>query len=719
MSRAASPTGKTSLAPAAPAPAGLAFRLVGAALVAVPFLPLRALFGPLEGASALVPPGEWALGLFIFAVSAWLLTLFGGDRIEAVGRWPGLLHRGRDGVWLAGALSLTALILVSVSWFAFRRSPLLIDSVIQLFQAKIFASGALAAPVPPARAFFATQHMLMDGAGWYAQYPPGQSAILAPGAAVGAAWVVPLALTLGTVALVHASVRRMYDQACARLSLVLLVACPFFWFMGASFMNHVPTLFLVSLFLYLYVRWEDEGSAGWATAAGMALGAAALVRPLTAVAVAVPFAAFAAASKRRWHLLAAGAGFAALASLYLLYNARVTGSPFLTGYEKLWGEAHGLGFHATPWGGEHTPADGLGNEAVNLAQLSLYLFEWPVPALLPIGAAVALGWTARRWDRRLLTAFLALPAAYFFYWHRGEFLGPRFFYAGLAFLLPLTARALLEGARRLRGRAAQAGDLFRPVDGGAWLAVFLVLCSGYAAIYGIPQRFRIYATGLSSMKEDLGAEARKSGIDRGLVFVKVSWGNRILARMRGLGVPATLVEQAYREVAHCRLHRLVERASAESWSAGRLAREVSRALEGAGDLEKTGRLNGDPTLRMRPGGVGLTADCREEIRYDRTGYTNFSPHLPENDPSLGGPLVVARDLRDANARLAESFPGRPVYRWDGSRFRPLGATAGVRLRPPPPDAGRPTPATGACTGGSPCPGSRVTAVHDHHASGRR
>lgn len=647
-----------------------AFRGLGAFLLSVPFLPLRRLFGPLEGAEALVPPGEWALGLAIFGTGSWLVAMAAGERAPSLRRitegWAG--RAGRPVT--VGAALLLAGLLLAASWEAFERSPHLVDSVVQLFQAKIFAAGRLVAPPPPGDGFFTTLHMIEDAGGWYSQYPPGHAALLAAGVAAGAPWSVPLVLSLGSTALLFGAVRRMYGRTCARLTVLLLVLCPFFWFMGASFMNHVSALFFVCLFLYLFVRWEEGGRAGWSLAAGAALGAAALIRPLTAVIVAVTFAAFALGSRRRGHVLLAGAGFAATASLYLVFNAQVTGDPLLPGYLELWGESHGLGFHETPWGGRHTPAAGLRNELLDLSLLNLYLFEWPVPALLPVAGGFALGWTAERWDRRLLLAFLAIPAGYLFYWHRDAFLGPRFLYSGLAFLIPLTARALLEAGRRLEGRRLQLGDLFRPVDAGTWAAVFVLSAVGYGVLYGGPQRFRVYATGMPSMKTDIRAEAQDAGIDRGLVFVKVSWGNRILSRLRGLGVSADLATKAYRNVGHCELHGMIERVYRGEWARGRLKTALPDAVARDDSLVRTDRLNDDRTLRVRAGRP-LTRECRQEIRYDQSGYTNFTPHLVANAPDLSGRFVVARDLTPRNGPLRSEFPGRGAYLFDGDRFRSL------------------------------------------------
>lgn len=80
--------------------------------------------------------------------------------------------------------------------------------------------------------------------------------------------------------------------------------------------------------------------------------------------------------------------------------------------------------------------------------------------------------------------------------------------------------------------------------------------------------------------------------------------------------------------------------------------------------------NGDPTLRLVPG-VDLPAECLDQIAYDRAGYSNYSPFLADQDPSLDGPLVIARDLRERNRELIEAYPGRRALLYRSGRFIPL------------------------------------------------
>ncbi len=649
-------------------------RVLGWFLLLVPLVPLSWLFGEIDRARGLVPPSEALLGAFVFGALALL-----GARLFPAGLPERALtalerERGAGALVARGAVPLLLVLLLATSILAFARRPLLIDSVIQLFQARIFASGHLYAGAPPGEAFFAVQHMLVDGGRWYSQYPPGHSAILGLGVGLGVAWLVPVALSVGTALLLYGFARRAYDLATARLTVILLALAPFFWFMGASHMNHVSALFFVSAFLYLLVRWEERGAPGILLGAGLAIGAAFLSRPLTAVAVGLAMAPFVLLTAfRKRDKVSAGAGLAGVlvaVFLYLAYNAATTGDPLMPGYIKLWGADHGLGFHSTPWGEVHTLLAGLRNEITDLALLSALLFEWPVSALIPAALLFAAGWGSRKWDTRLLAGFLALPAAYLFYWHRDAFLGPRYLYSGLAFLVPLTARGLIEVFRRAGDRHLWGGSELTRVPVSSVAGMLLLLCLAYAAAYSTPRRFHVYRTGLASMKVDLAAEVGHRGISDAVIFVPVSWGNRLLARMRGLGVSASGAEKAYRQSDHCALELTVRRAERERWTPSRTAAAIAELGPGGEPVPASSPLtNGDPTLRLTAG-TSPAPECMDEIAYDRAGYSNFAPFLADQDPSLAGPLVIARDLRRRNRELLDAYPGRRAFTYRNGEFLP-------------------------------------------------
>ena len=629
----------------------------GVLLLAVPLLPLGSMAGEFRADSAYVGPAEWVLGLAIFGTVAWLLAWALPERALRAVDGLGSRFAGGGGAPVP-LLLLAALagILVVVSMLAFEHRPQLVDSVIQLFQARIFAAGEVVAPAPSAPEFFVTQHMIVADGRWYSQYPPGHSALLAIGVLAGSPWLVPIALSLATAALLYGWARHAYDERTARVTLLLLVLAPFFFFMGASFMSHVSSLAAVCGFLYCFARWEEGGRAGFLAAAGAVLGMAFLSRPVEVLAIGGVFGAALAADcvrARRWLPLAAfGAAFLTVASIYLAFNAATTGHPFRPGYIELWGSSHGLGFHEGPWGEPHTPGAGVRNVLLDLSLLGVFLFEWPVPALWPLGVALTAGWLTRRWDILLVAAFLAVPAANFFYWHRDTFLGPRFVHVTVAFVLPLTARALVEGARRLKGRGWKPGG-FPSVDLRSWAFLTLLLATLYAVAYGIPARFLIYRTSMGSMKLDLVEAAHAAGIER------------------GLGAGASSVEKAYRQADLCQLDGIVRRARAESWAPPAVEAALAAAMVGRDSLVLV-EVAGDPTARFRPGSR-LTADCLDEIEYDAAGYALFTPHLADDEPALAGRLVFARDLRDHNGVLVRQYPGREVWVYRGGRFSPWDA----------------------------------------------
>lgn len=647
------------------------WRLAGGFLLVLPFLPLELIFGERRGIEGTVTPAQWLLGLAsIVGISVLLNVLLSEQRATALAaRFKLLAHKSLPLIcFIALAIQL---LLSAKQVFAYR--PHLVDSVIQLFQAEIFASGMIKAPPLFAPEFFITQHMIFDSSGWYSQYPPGHPALLSIGVLLGASWLVNITLSISTALLLYLFTKRVYGSATAQVVAVLLALCPFLVFMGSSFMNHVPTLFFVSLFLISFCKWEEDSSAFWLTLSGLAMGFAFLCRPLTAIAVALPFALdsgiAAIREKRTLSLLPGVLGGSAIAVLAPIYNQLTTGDPFLPGYLKLWGAGHGLGFHTSPWGHAHTWFTGLRNELTDISLLNEFLFEWPLPSLLPLALFFMLSPRLSKWDRRLFVAFAMLPIMYFFYWHRDSFLGPRFLYTSIAFLLPLSARAISEGVILLANRKFKVPGLFRPVAWSHFGVTSLILAIVVAVSVSIPLRFKIYESSFASMKVDILEKAREQGIEEGVLFVAVSWGNRLLAALRSKGVSASLMEKAYLASDHCLLEDIRQRARRENWDSSQVTAALEELLAANHHIEKV-PLNKDVTLRLRPN-IPLLPKCREEIRYDQAGYTIYTPFVRANDPKLQGRFIVARDMREENSTLLQRYPEKPAYLYREGVFTPL------------------------------------------------
>ncbi len=143
---------------------------VGVALVLFPALPIPAWVGAEDRGPVWAPNvAAWAIGLLV-VVTGGLLAGRIATRLEL--RKGGRLRIPPLAVVGALALTLTAAALY-VMLVVFAGNPHLVDEIAQLFDARAFAAGRLAAPVPePAEAFLLI-NTLVAGDGWMSQYPPG------------------------------------------------------------------------------------------------------------------------------------------------------------------------------------------------------------------------------------------------------------------------------------------------------------------------------------------------------------------------------------------------------------------------------------------------------------------------------------------------------------------------------------------------------------------
>jgi hypothetical protein len=636
--------------------------------VAPACVPIERYFGPFPDQVELFSTPRRNLGMLavlaLMVVSTLLPPVLFRRLTSRLGALP-----PRAVIPVAALLLLTLLWWVASSVFTYR--PLFVDEVACLLQAKIFASGHIVLPAPRRPEFFVLQNMVTDEHGWYSQYPPGHPLLLAAGVLLGMPYAVPCLLSALTGVILWQLAGTLYGRATALLTALLTLLCPFFFLMGASLFNHVPALFLLACSLSLFAKWEARPSIAAAALCGFSLGAAIIARPLCGVAGAAVIGWWwvgTALERRAWKDTVA-AGAAGLLPLLagLVYNAETTGGALTLGYVKLWGEAHTLGFHQSPWGQLFSPVRATGNLLFHFGLLNLRLFEWPLPCLLPVALYLCcLRLPLSRWDRRLVCWTVAFPLAYFFYWHRDSILGPRYVYASLAGLLPLTARSIVQLAAL---SAPAQGEHRLPKAAYSALHAGLIASLIYTATMGIPERFEVYGRMMPSMRLGLRAEAAKQGIQKGLVFVPISWGGRTISLLRGAGVPASVVEDAYRKLDHCFLSRVAKDLHAGKSSLEVAARELRTALEDPPRVSKVKNAP-DPTLRFRTD-VPPTPECVEEVRYDSNGFSILSPYLAESFPPDPDGFVVAADLRDQNRLLRAEYPMLPAFLYRDGRFEPL------------------------------------------------
>jgi 4-amino-4-deoxy-L-arabinose transferase-like glycosyltransferase len=597
---------------------------------------------------------EWLAGTLVAAGLVVVLLVI--DRrvpIWREGRWTRLAARAAERPLATGvALSLSALSLyIAVALWVFSAAPLHLDEVAQVYQARVFASGALTGLAPEFPEFSSLMHLVDAGGRRFSQYPPGGPALLAPGALVNATWLMSPLLGAGAVALWWGITRRLERPSVALAASVVFAGSPFVMFMSGSHMNHAAALFWMLAASYGLLRSTEQGSTTWfAALAGFAFGALAMVRPVDALAFALPGGVWLTLRAFRARgipsLVASALALLVPVGGLLWFNAQTTGNPLLFAYEQQWGSEHGLGFHAAPWGSAHTPARGL--ELINLYFLRLqsYLFEAPVPSL--VFAVAAFGLTRRMlgaFDRYVLAGGVALVLLYFAYWHDGFYLGPRFVYLLTPVLALWTARF-----------AAAVREQWPSAIRASRAAVYLSLASvAVTALLSVPARARSYQAGLRSMRLDAVGLAAERGIRGSLILVRESWGSQLIARLWALGVSRPATESLYRTIDACLLDEALGDLEQRSITGEDAVRALAPLVADSSRLVPS-TLSPDRSQRMMPG-ARYTPTCAARIAEDRAGFTLFAPLLVRS----WGDNIYARDLHARDSVLFVRYPDRPLF----------------------------------------------------------
>ncbi len=264
----------------------------------------------------------WLL-VVLAVVAAWRL----GDRlpvavVEAMER--GLAHPLAP---LAAGLVSAA----GVAWvagFTLHPVPLYHDERAYLLQGELFARGRWMGAGAPIPEFFTQLHVIVAPA-LYAKYPPGNSLWIAPFAALGAPGLAMVMSAFACGALLFALARRWAGSWVAALTVLLWMPAGPVLMIRSSYMSQVATLPLWLLTWYACERHRDDARLRWLVLASVATGFCAVVRPLTAVAIAVPCAVV--LVRRAWAARAwrdAGVALAAGAAVVLMLpwqNLAITG----------------------------------------------------------------------------------------------------------------------------------------------------------------------------------------------------------------------------------------------------------------------------------------------------------------------------------------------------------------------------------------------------------
>ena len=623
--------------------------------------------------------------LFAVGLAGWCLTA------EPEFHWPRIPLRWRGGLGIAGVFGIAA----ALSWFCFGGMPHVQDSIAQQFQAQLFARGQAYTQAPAAADQLANEFVVQHRGKWYSQYPPMQPAILALGVLAGVPWLInPLAGAV-TVYFLYRAARIAYGSATAGAALALCCASPFLWFMSAERMNHTATLLFLSAAFCSFAPALKHRPAPlplWRSVTGaLCLGLAISSRPLCGTAVALPILIAVLLSLRMkqsslpsrgrgeggtttlphqpsarkpmpgtgkekghalWtHLTALAMGLCLGVLPLLVFNAITTGSPLRSGYEVLWGSS-GWGFGNSQWGPPHTPALGLAHTARNWDAASKYLFEWPIPSLLPLLGVLALP-RRTRMDWLLAGTLVTLSAAYFPYFFQDLCLGPRFLYAGVPALILLSARGL-------RGWGLYLARLRRipPRRGISIVARAAVGCSVVGLAVNLPLLLRWYGGGFWGTTNLLTTQVRERQVHHALVLIQdYNFARRV--RLQRLGVTNRAIQSAIADLDERWIDDQVA-ATAHLTAAARTA-ELTRVLgETAADPRRGHRRTRVPWIDYQ--GPSTNANL---------GFYANTPWPEHQD------VIYAVDLGLDNRTLLRAFPGRQVWRYaydpesGGFRIQPV------------------------------------------------
>jgi hypothetical protein len=608
----------------------------------------------------------WTGGTILVAIGAAVIAWLPQSSLRALPeRCAQLLTRPSPAAFAAVIGVGTIVLCLAAALYAYTLHAIAADELAQLWHAKILASGRLSLPADPNPEFFAIDNVIDTGR-WYSQFPIGGPAVLALGVLIGAPWLVnPLLAGATSVAIYHFA-RNAYGEVEGRAITALFAVTPVFLLMSGSHMNHVPTLFLMSVAMAGLVELDRDTPRIQPLVVtaiiGFTIGAMATIRPLDAAVAAVVTGAFQVTLMARGRLrlqeLAMQAATGTLAVVPLLYaNWATTGSALRFGYNVMWGAAHQIGFHVDPTGAEHTPTRALAYAVRYVNDLNLFVEAWPVPGLVFAMATLLMLRRVTRWDAFLLGLFWTQVFAYALYWHRGQFIGPRFLYTALPAIVVFIARGPFATGDRFGAfgrRFALAAVLL--CIGGSWLY------DRYQGAFGIVTNLRL-TRGL--FKADIAGAASDSGLHNALVFVNEPFVYRLHRRLWGLGVDRRDAVTLISNGDACSLLSAIVASEKDSVTprerrTAAIARATDRYIPGPAVVPSTSSLHYNSE-------ASFTEQCRREVGNDtKFGVATFGPALLNEtigaDGRLAGDVVYAADLGDRNEVLRARFGSRTWYR---------------------------------------------------------
>jgi 4-amino-4-deoxy-L-arabinose transferase-like glycosyltransferase len=409
----------------------------------------------------------------------------------------------------AGMALLTVAASLSIAARVYDGLPHIEDEFANLWQAEVMAQGALSVHSPAEPRYFVIPFVVDHLGLRFAKYPPGWPVVLSLGVRLGTPALVNALLAGLSVWLTYRLGSRLGGRPVGLLAALLLATSPMVLMLSGSLMSHMLSLVLGLVFTLGWLELFFPGEAAstspgvprwllWLTC-GLALGLLVVTRPLTALALAFPFAVHAVwlliqgPGEARRAVAAVGGVALALALFLPLWQMAVTGSPLVNPYTLWWPyDRLGFGTGHGPQPGGHSLHWAHINTRFSLWTMQHDLFGWPYLSwvMIPYGM-----WTLRRqrgfW--LILAIFPSLVLAYAAYWVGAWLYGARYYVEALPALAVASAAGFV-GLGRLAERQTSAWGRVRRLSASAALMVLLAVnVGGYLpsrldslrALYGI------------------------------------------------------------------------------------------------------------------------------------------------------------------------------------------------------------------------------------------
>jgi hypothetical protein len=189
--------------------------------------------------------------------------------------------------FLAGVLAAAAILLVYTSWGGLAEPGLIHDEKAYLLQARIYAGLHWSEPSPPVPELWEQMHVFTEPR-FAARYPPGYSAVLALGAAVGLPGLVQVLLAGVTAALLFLFATRLVGKWIAFAATALWLAAPSNTSWRTAYFSESLTGLLWVAWSWLAWRYRRDGRLRDLALASVLVAFAGITRPVTAVVLALP-----------------------------------------------------------------------------------------------------------------------------------------------------------------------------------------------------------------------------------------------------------------------------------------------------------------------------------------------------------------------------------------------------------------------------------------------